>query len=582
MYLCQLIDRNFLLTFYLYFIMKKLLFRLGMSVALVSMLASCADLGEMKPEYFSVNPNPLEVKAGKVEGTITANFPEKYFTKNATVEVTPVLRYEGGEALSQSYTFQGEKAKGNNETVQYKAGGSYSMPFSFEYVPEMANSVLTLRFKAVVGKKNKEVEVPSVDIAVGCLATSTLYDAQTVKPAFAKDNFVRDTQEYTEADIMFAIQQSNVKTNDDVKALQKAEKDAAACEKRTVDGLAVVSAASPDGGAELNEKLAAARQKNTLAFLKQQKSQAALDAQYIAQDWDGFQKLVQESSVKDKDLILRVLGSYADSETREKEIKNLSAAYTELASDILPKLRRSHMTLTVTLKGKTDEEILALAANNPDSLNVEELMFASKLACQAGNKEDAAKFTEANAKQNASDWRTQNNLGALDFAKGEIDASKEALKASAANGGDSKPEYNFNMGLIALTEGQNGAAAESFGKAAGVENLSEAQGVLAIANGDYASAVQSFGNTASNNAALAQMLVNNNDKAKSILNSMEQKDATTYYLLAICAARSAQDFDLFTNLKQAVALNGEYAARAKTDLEFAKYWTVANFTEIVK
>ncbi|MCQ2336538.1 MAG: hypothetical protein MJ010_05100 [Paludibacteraceae bacterium] len=560
--------------------MKKQLFRLSLGVVLVSMLASCAKLGEMKPEFFTVNPNPLEVKAGKVEGKITATFPEKYFVKKATVEVTPVLRYEGGEAVGQPVTYQGEKVSGNNESVQYKVGGTYTMSFSFDYVPAMANSVLTLRFKATV--KDKEVSIPDVDIAVGCLATSTLYDAKTIKPAYAKDNFVRDTQEYTEADIMFAIQQSNVKTNDDVKALQKAEKDAAACEKRTVDGLAVVSAASPDGGAELNEKLAAARQKNTLAFLKQQKSQAALDAQYIAQDWEGFQKLVQESSVKDKDLILRVLGSYADSETREKEIKNLSAAYTELASDILPKLRRSHMTLTVTLKGKTDEEILALAANNPDSLNVEELMFASKLACQAGNKEDAAKFTEANAKQNASDWRTQNNLGALDFATGKIDASKEALKSSAANGGQSAPEYNFNMGLIALSEGQTGAAGECFGKAAGVENLNEAQGTLAIATGDYAAAVQSFGNTASNNAALAQLLTNNNDKAKSILNSVEQKDATTYYMLAICAARSAQDFDLFTNLKQAVALNGEYAARAKSDLEFAKYWTVANFTEIVK
>lgn len=560
--------------------MKKQLFRLSLGVVLVSMLASCAKLGEMKPEFFTVNPNPLEVKAGKVEGKITATFPEKYFVKKATVEVTPVLRYEGGETVGQPVTYQGEKVSGNNESVQYKVGGTYTMPFSFDYVPAMANSVLTLRFKATV--KSKEVSIPDVDIAVGCLATSTLCDAKTVKPAYAKDNFVRDTQEYTEADIMFAIQQSNVKTNDDVKALQKAEKDAAACERRTVDGLAVVSAASPDGGAELNDKLAAARQKNTLAFLKQQKSQAALDAQYIAQDWDGFQKLVQESSVKDKDLILRVLGSYADSETREKEIKNLSAAYTELASDILPKLRRSHMTLTVTLKGKTDEEILALAASKPDSLNVEELMFASKLACQAGNKEDAAKFTEANAKQNASDWRTQNNLGALDFATGKIDASKEALKASAANGGEAKPEYNFNKGLIALAENDTDAAAESFGKAAGVENLNEAQGTLAIATGDYAAAVQSFGNTASNNAALAQLLTNNNDKAKSILNSVEQKDATTYYMLAICAARSAQDADVFANLKQAVALDNAFAARAKSDLEFAKYWAVAGFTEVVK
>jgi NACalpha-BTF3-like transcription factor len=535
---------------------------------LLAVMASCSKLGEMKPEYFTVNPNPLEVKAGKVEGTITANFPEKYFKKNATVVVTPVLRYEGGEATSAPSTYQGEKVEGNNETIQYKAGGTVTQSFSFDYVPEMAQSVLTLRFKATVGKKNKVVEIPDVDIAVGCLATSTLADASTVKPAYAKDNFVRDTKEVTEADIMFAIQQSNVKTNDDVKALQKAEKEAAKDEKRTVDGISVVSAASPDGGAELNEKLAAARQKNTLSFLKQQKSQAAVDAQYIAQDWEGFKKLVQESSVKDKDLILRVLGSYSDPETREKEIKNLSAAYKELASDILPKLRRSHMALNVTLKGKTDEEILALAESNPDSLNVEELMFAAKLACQSGNKDAAAKYTEANAKQNASDWRTQNNLAALDN--------------SDNNGGKGKAEVSFNRGLLSLTDGDTEAAKQYFGQAAGVENLNEGQGVLYIQEGDYAKAISSFGNTTSNNAALAQLLVNENDKAKSILDNVEKKDATTYYMLAICAARGANDADVIANLKKAAELDADYAKRAKTDIEFAKYWPVAEFQAIAK
>lgn len=560
--------------------MKKNLFRLGLGMVLVTMLASCAKLGDMQPEYFAVNPNPLEVKAGKVEGTITATFPEKYFTKKAVVEVTPVLRYEGGEAVGETVTYQGEKVKGNDETIQYKAGGTASMNFSYDYVPAMANSVLTLRFKAVVGKK--EVEIPDLDIAVGCIATSTLANATTVKPAFAKDNFVRDTKEVTEANIMFAIQRADVKTNDEFKALAKAEKDAAADSLRVIDGLTLVSTASPDGGVELNEKLAAQRQKNTADFLKKQKSQAALDAQYIAQDWDGFQKLVQNSSVKDKDLILRVLGSYADTETREKEIKNLSAAYTELASDILPALRRSHMELNVTLKGKTDEQILALAESNPDSLTVEELMFAAKLACQAGNKEASAKYTEQNAVQNPNDWRTQNNLGAVKIAKGDVAASKSALNNSVNNGGSNAAETNFNLALVSLAENDTEAAEGYFGKAAGVENLGEGQGLLYLEEGDYAKAVSSFGNTTSNNAALAQLLTNNNEKAASILNNVEKKDATTYYLLAICASRASDDANVIANLKEAVALDNAYGQRMATDLEFAKYWANDDFKAIAK
>lgn len=560
--------------------MKRNLFRLGFGLVLLSMMASCAKLGEMKPEFFTVNPNPLEVKAGKVEGTITATFPEKYFTKKAQVEVTPVLKYNGGEALGTPVKYQGEKVEGNNETIQYKAGGTVTQSFSFDYVPEMAQSVLALRFKAIVGKK--DVEIPDVEIAVGCLATSTLVDATTVTPACAKDNFVRDTKEVTEADIMFAIQQSTVKANDDVKALQKAEKDAAKCEKRSVDGITVVSAASPDGGAELNEKLAAARQKNTLNYLKQKKSQAAVDAQYIAQDWEGFKKLVQESSVKDKDLILRVLGSYSDSETREKEIKNLSAAYTELASEILPKLRRSHLALNVTLKGKTDEELLAIANSNPDSLTVEELMFAAKLAKEAGNEQAAAAYTEANAKQNPSDWRTQNNVAALDLTRGNVAAAKSELDNSVNNGGAEKAEVNFNRALISLAENDTETAKQLFGKSAGVENLNEGQGVLYIQEGDYTKAISAMGNTTSNNAALAQLLVNNNDKAKSILDNVAKKDATTYYMLAICAARSANEADVISNLKEAANLDANYATRAKTDIEFAKYATSEAFKAIVK
>lgn len=560
--------------------MKKNLFRLGLGMVLVTMLASCAKLGDMQPEYFNVSPNPLEVKGGKVEGTITATFPEKYFVKKAVIDITPVLKYEGGEAVGETVTYQGEKVKGNDETIQYKAGGTATQNFSFVYVPEMANSVLCLRFKATVGDKDEEI--PDLDIAVGCIATSTLVDASNVKPAFAKDNFVRDTKEVTEADIMFAIQQSDVKTNADVKALAAAEKAAAKDERRTVDGISLVSSASPDGGVELNEKLAAAREKNTVKFLKNQKSQAALDAQYIAQDWDGFQKLVKESSVKDKDLIIRVLGSYADPETREKEIKNLSAAYTELASDILPKLRRSHLALNVTLKGKTDEEILALAESKPDSLNVEELMFAAKLACQAGNKEAAAKYTEANASQNPSDWRTQNNLAAVDFAKGDMVASKSALDNSVNNGGENAAETNFNLALIALNNNDTEAAKNYLGKAAGVENLGEGQGVLYIEEGDYANAVSALANTTSNNAALAQLLSNNVDKAKSILENVENKDAKTFYLLAICAARSADDAAVVSNIRQSVALDSAYGEKAVKDLEFAKYWASEDFAALVK
>ena len=558
--------------------MKKSLLRLGMGVALLIAFASCQKLGELKPEYFTVNPNPLEVKGGKVEGTITATFPEKYFAEKGIVEVTPVLVYEGGEATSESATYQGTKVEGNNETIQYKAGGTVSQNFSFDYVPAMKQSNLTLRFKATLN--DKEVQIPEIQIAVGCIATATLADAGEIAPAVAKANFMRDTAEVTKANIMFQIQQANVKNNKEVKALNAAAAATAKDTMRTIQGLEVISAASPDGGVKLNEKLATARQNNTVKFLKRQKNnKAAIDAKYIAQDWEGFQELVKASNIQDKEIILNVLSQYQDPAEREAQIKNLSAAYTELAKDILPKLRRSQLALTVIKAGKTDAQILDLAKNNPDALNVEELMYAASVV---DNADDAIAFTEANAKQNPEDWRTNNNLAAVAFEKGQFDNTKASLDAAANNGGAEAAEINFNYALLAMLENNTNDAAAYLGKAAGVEQLAEAQALLNIQNGEYAKAIENFGNTISNNAALAQLLSGNTDKAIAILENVEDKNADTYYLTAICAARQDDLAKVCAALKSVAGICKKKAADAATDLEFAKFWLLEDFTAAIQ
>ncbi len=558
--------------------MKKSLLRLGICLAAMAALASCQDLGELKPEYFTVNPNPLEVKGGKVEGTITATFPEKYFAEKGVVEVIPVLVYEGGEATSESATYQGAKVEGNNETIQYKAGGTVSQNFSFDFVPAMKQSNLILRFKATL--KDKEVQIPEIQIAVGCITTATLADARDINPAVAPADFMRDTAEVTKADIMFQIQQSTVRNNKDVKALNKVAAATAKDSMRTVKGIEVISAASPDGGVELNEKLATARQDNTVKFLKRQKNnQAAIDAKYIAQDWEGFQQLVNESNIQDKELILNVLRSYQDPAEREAQIKNLSAAYTELAKDILPKLRRSQLALTVIKAGKTDAQILDLAKNNPSALNIEELMYAATIAATA---EDAASFTEANASQNPENWKANNNLAALQFTKGDFDNTKASLDNAANNGGAEAGETNFNYALLAMLNNNTEEAAAYLGKAANIEQLNEAQGLLSIQKGEYAKAVEAFGNTVSNNAALAQLLSGNTDRAAAILENISEKDANTYYLMAVCAARENNLEKVCSSLKSAAGICKKKAADAATDLEFAKFWLLDEFKAAIQ
>ena len=171
-------------------------------------------MGELSSDYFTVTPQVLEAVGGKVPATINGKFPEKYFKKNAVVEVTPVLKWEGGEAKGQPAVFQGEKVEGNDQTISYKAGGSYTMKTSFDYVPEMAKSELYLEFKAKVGKK--EVTIPAVKVADGVISTSELI-GQTLgsaNPANGDDAFQRIIKEKYDANIMFLIQQANVRASE--------------------------------------------------------------------------------------------------------------------------------------------------------------------------------------------------------------------------------------------------------------------------------------------------------------------------------------------------------------------------------
>ena len=141
-----------------------------MAVAGTAMFSSCGKLGDLSADNFKVTPTPLEAIGGEVPATINGVFPEKYMKKKAVVTVTPVLKYEGGEALGQSATFQGEKVRGNNSVVSYRLGGNYTMKTSFKYVPEMQKSELYLTFDAKIGKKS--VNVPAVKVANGVIATS--------------------------------------------------------------------------------------------------------------------------------------------------------------------------------------------------------------------------------------------------------------------------------------------------------------------------------------------------------------------------------------------------------------------------
>ena len=551
---------------------------------LVLALSSCGKMGELSSDYFTTNPEVLEAIGGKVPVTINGKFPEKYFKKNATVEVTPVLRWKGGEAKGQPAVFQGEKVEGNNQTIAYKAGGSYTMKASFDYVPEMANSELYLDFKITKGKKS--YTIPSVKIADGVIATSELPTAASSNASYANDAFQRIIKDAQTANIMFLIQQANLRNSelnsDDIKEFHKKVAEINADTKNyKLNNIEISAYASPDGGVKLNTGLAENREANTEKYMERQlkkgKIDTNLDAKYTAQDWEGFQELVSKSNIQDKELILRVLSMYSDPEQREQEIKNISSVYKTLADEILPQLRRSRLTLNYEIIGKSDEEIAALADSDAKQLNIEELLYATTLTNDPAKQE--AIFTKA-TQIYPNDYRAYNNLGKLAYQAGNLDKAEGYFKKSLSI--KDSAEANMNMGLIALTKGDKAAAESYLGKASGAKELNEALGNLYVAQGQYDRAVNAFGDTKTNSAALAQILAKDYNKAKSTLSSIAKPDAYTDYLMAVVGARTNNTSMVTENLKKAVAKDSSLAKKAASDLEFSKYFTNADFMNIIK
>jgi tetratricopeptide (TPR) repeat protein len=567
--------------------MNKKLFNVSLALATAIVLFATSCSSSLKPlsqSNFKATPSPLETVGMEVPVTINGTFPEKWFHPNATVTITPVLKYAGNKELKATpYTYQGEKAAGNGITISKKRGGNFVMNFKFPYQKGMEVAELFMRFDAQI--KNKKANLPDVKVADGVITTSVLADALTTDPSFSDDNFQRIIKEKQEEAIMFLIESAELRqselTKEGLQAWKKRVEEAFSDPKQQI-ALEIGGYASPDGPLTLNETLAQQRLKNSLNYLdkefKKKNISTDINTHYTEEDWEGFKQLVEASDLQDKELIIRILSMYTDPEEREQQIKNLSHIYQELAETVLPELRRARLIASINIIGKTDDEIMSFWRNDPKKLNIEELLYATTLTDNDAEKERIYQYITVNFPQ---DYRGWNNLGALFYKQGNINKAEQSFNR-AAQISPNAPEVNMNLALIAMINNDLDKAEELLGKASGAKNLNAALGLLYLKEGEYNKATEAFGNLKSNNAALAQLLVKDYSKASQTLAAIPNPDATTAYLAAIVAARTNNFNDVLTNLQTAIQRDKSMAQKAANDLEFAKYRTNSEFVSLIQ
>lgn len=546
-------------------------------ILLAAALISSCGLDKMANEYktvsFTTTPPTLQAHGGKVALSLNASFAEKYFAKKATVDFTPVLVYDGGETAFTTITIQGEEATGGEATIFNATGGSFKYNDAISYSDEMMSSTLELR--AVAKQKDKEKVLGPVNIADGVIATSTRVkdteDLANNNHGYEHETILKET-----ATIYFLVNQSNIrnteKSDEDIRALKTFAKNG-----YKTHSIEIISYASPEGSVNMNDNVSDNRMKSTLNYTKRLLKSLKVDGAKnsdlytetsVGEDWKGFESIVQQSNIKDKKRINKIVNSIADVEIREQQIRDLAEIYSAIEDNVLPQLRKATVIIKSYQPKRTDEEIATLSTNAPEELDLKELLFSATLT--SDETIQTAIYNKAVELHN--DWRGYNNIACLYLAKGNFSEAATYLEKAEELGGINS-DILTNKGIIAARKGQLSKAQKLFNDANTTENN---QAVLDIRKGEYAKAARFYKNKKSFNATLAQLL-NGMNSAKCNENS-----AACNYLNAIANARSGNNNAAISSLTNAINIDASYKSEAIKDLEFVNLRTNEKFIALTK
>ena len=568
----------------------------GLTAAVI--LTGCNGLGKMikkqKEFKYTVSPNPIEMHGDSVQFSANGKFNPKLFQKKVTLTLTPVIKYaNGGEKALKPVVLVGEKATGGGQKISYSGGGTFNYTSEkIKFEEGMRNAKVELRGEGQMKAKKKSFD--PVVLADGTMATSLLV-RNDEKPMMGKDNFQKTTPVNQTTHIYYVINQSVVRPtelrSEEMKGFNDFIKTNLSSQWYNFKGINVSAYASPDGETDRNENLAQDRAKSASNAMVGEfkrnnkdknvtfgKSKEQYQVVTTKEDWEGFRELMEQSNMQDKDLILRVLTMYNDPDQRRKEIKNLSKTYQELADKVLPKLRRAVITVDVEKKSRTDEAISRLATSNPDSLSVEEMLYAANMSNDVNTKVQIYQSAE---KQYGSDWRTSNNLGGALLMQNKVDEAASAFER-AEKAAANQPAVANNLGIVAARKGDWAKAMEMYEKAGGTPEAKYNMGILNIRAGKYSDALNNLGDYKGFNKALAQLLSGNASGVNESIDASDEKDAGhSHYLKAVAYARQGNNGEALNHLKMAIEKDNSWKTYAKDDVEFLKMRSDSGFTSLV-
>lgn len=552
---------------------------IGVLVTASVLTFGCAKFNLDKIKY-KVVPSPLEYKADSIEVTITAEYPKKTMPKKATADVTPVLKYKGGEKAFKTLPVKGEKATGSGTTLSW-SGGTVKYNAKIPYVDGMQEAELHVKGVGYMKGKEKATVETKEPIALGTIITPLLLKKDE-KFVYGKHNYGPITLT-KKVSLFFPYNAFNIRPSEKdsvMKGTFNTFVDFQMKDGGTFKSIEVNGWASPDGEEGKNNELSTKRadevKKYVEGYVKGKKLTVTVNGKGNGEDMNGFNAIANSKNFDGKaDLINKIKGG-----AKNNELKSAgNASYNQFEKEILSPLRKSEVTLTVTERQKTNAELTDLAKNNPKKLTLEELLYTAETLIT----DDATKISvlQSTASQFPSDYRANNNIGIIYAKQGKLnEALTEFQKAEKLDG--SNKGIKNNIGAVYMFLGDKANAISYYKQGAGSQENNHNMGNVYVTQGKYSEAVSAYGSENTFNAALAKILAGNPEKAPAIIDgSTEKEDALSYYLKAVAAARTNSNQAVIDNLKTAIAKDGSLKAKAKADLEFLKMRENSDFKGVV-
>ena len=251
------------------------------------------------------------------------------------------------------------------------------------------------------------IKLGNVKITEGINSTSNRVDIRG-DLSIAPSNYNVKTDEIMATDVYFTVNMSEVNWNNKLNKQMDAKKNYESMKSYIVNNqvprqIFVNAWASPEGEETFNiglskkraeavvnlvdrmltealterAKIENVKKADIQKYVEDAKQDVVITSSAKGEDWENFLRLVEGSSLREKNTVINVVKSQPDRIRREQEIRNMSVIFNQIESEILPTLRRGEIAFNFSGVQKTEQEVARMAITNPDNLTFDELMYAA-------------------------------------------------------------------------------------------------------------------------------------------------------------------------------------------------------------